>query len=137
LVGHFGRTFGGLSPNATSFVQNLAAAVQGALIHREVEIKGTTGQSIWIGFSLTPVRDTKTNLVVSVISEGRDLTEMRDLSAQLSQAQKMQALGQLAGGIAHDFNNVLQAVSGAARLIGAAGCPKTRSLYVRPYSSVV
>jgi PAS domain S-box-containing protein len=37
--------------------------------------------------------------------------------AQLAQAQKVQALGQLAGGIAHDFNNILQAVTGAMSLI--------------------
>jgi PAS domain S-box-containing protein len=47
----------------------------------------------------------------------RDVTERKRLQDQLSQAQKMEAVGTLAGGVAHDFNNVLQVALGYSELL--------------------
>ena len=46
-----------------------------------------------------------------------DTTEQKNLEVQFTQAQKIQAVGQLAGGIAHDFNNLLTAMIGFCDLL--------------------
>lgn len=54
-----------------------------------------------------------------------DITGRKQAERAIQQAQKMQAIGQLAGGIAHEFNNMLTAIGGFAQM--ARRAPQDRS----------
>jgi len=54
-----------------------------------------------------------------------DVSERKRLEAQLLQAHKMEAIGQLAGGIAHDFNNLLTGILGYANMLRLESVPGT------------
>jgi PAS domain S-box-containing protein len=57
------------------------------------------------------------HILRDVTEKRRAETELRRTEDRLRQAQKMEAIGQLAGGVAHDFNNMLTAIRGNAELL--------------------
>ncbi|MEZ4388109.1 MAG: PAS domain S-box protein [Candidatus Krumholzibacteriia bacterium] len=65
--------------------------------------------------SITPVRDAQ-GRTVNYVAVKRDITHEQELERDIRQAQKMEAIGQLAAGIAHDFNNVVYAIMGNTEL---------------------
>jgi two-component system cell cycle sensor histidine kinase/response regulator CckA len=75
-----------------------------------------TGQTIPMDCVAFQFKDLQTGEARSIATVSRDITDRRALEQQLRQAQKFEAIGQLAGGIAHDFNNVIGAIQGWAEL---------------------
>ena len=73
------------------------------------------GTSFPIGYSSYPI--VKAGAVAGAVVTFADVTDKLNLEAQLRQAQKLEAIGQLTGGVAHDFNNLLTAILGYARLL--------------------
>jgi PAS domain S-box-containing protein len=94
-----------------------AGQVRGA----EAEWRRPDGGFVSVRLQLRSLKRKSEQPEYEVISE--DVTELRAMERQLLQAQKFEAIGQLAGGIAHDFNNVVGAILGWAE-IGYDQCGK-------------
>lgn len=96
------------------------ATGEGPLLNRRIEVQALNadGGSFPVELTIQAV-ETESKKYFSAFL--RDLSEMKEAEAQLRQAQKMQAVGQLTGGIAHDFNNLLTVIIGNLELVQAGG----------------
>jgi PAS domain S-box-containing protein len=79
----------------------------------ELTLRNRAGQPFKVKLKTCVLRESSGSVVLGIV---RDITAEMALEAQLRQAQKMEAVGQLAGGVAHDFNNLLQVISGYAEI---------------------
>ncbi len=82
----------------------------------ELDTRRRDGTPVSVEVSTSLIRN-EAEEVIGVMTSFSDRTERKRLQSQVLQAQKMDALGQLAGGIAHDFNNLLTAISGYLQLL--------------------
>jgi two-component system, cell cycle sensor histidine kinase and response regulator CckA len=96
-----------------------ALADRGFVKGYELSLKRLDGTPIVVHATSVPMRD-GAGQVVGTRTTLRDVTAQHRLREELSQAQKMEAVGRLAGGVAHQFNNLLTAIIGHAELLSSA-----------------
>jgi PAS domain S-box-containing protein len=89
---------------------------QGYVKDFELYLKKANGQPLTVRITATAVSDEK-GRVINYRGIIRDVTLEKTLEHRILEAQKMEAVGQLAGGIAHDFNNILSAIIGYGSLV--------------------
>lgn len=92
--------------------ENLAAAFRGEVCRFEIPFRRRGGQHTAAAV-YAPVREG--DRVTKVIALGRDITDQLRTAAQLQQAEKLAAMGQLVSGVAHEINNPAAIISGFAQ----------------------
>jgi PAS domain S-box-containing protein len=124
----WGRTLAELRQKPTLWIDCIRAADRPRVLEAlkrlargedfEIEYRiGSTGNGArWILDRRFPLRDAE-GKVYRTVGVARDITERKELEAQLRRAQRVESVGLLASGIAHDMNNILAPIMMSAPLL--------------------
>ena len=101
-------------PVTAAIVREAVRAGRGCTVEMLNYRKDGTG--FWNELTISPVADEHGTLT-HFVGVQTDVTERRQLEGQIRQAQKMEAVGQLASGVAHDFNNLLTVIDVCSEML--------------------
>jgi PAS domain S-box-containing protein len=118
-VGHNPRMLKSGEHDEAFYRQIWDTLLQGRVWSGRITNKKKSGALYQAETTISPIHDL-TGQIVNYVAVKHDVTQQVLMESQLRQAQKMEAIGQLAGGVAHDFNNLLTVIQGNASVMLSA-----------------
>ncbi|MCC6544621.1 MAG: PAS domain-containing protein [Nitrospirae bacterium] len=102
--------------NAICHVLDESLMLATSLSRQEISFQKKEGTNIWIGLSVSPLRD-KEGKHTGIIIVFTDLTEIKMLREQGELRQRLAMLGEMSGGIAHELRNSMGSIMGYAKML--------------------
>ncbi len=82
------------------------------LYRGEAIFKKADGKEIFLGFSITPLKDKRGRIIVF-----QDITKIKEMEEQVMRSQRLAAIGEMAAGIAHEIRNPIASISGSIEVL--------------------
>lgn len=93
-----------------------SVSTEAVMSRQELEMERSGGERIWVGISISLLRDRKENVIGTTLVF-TDLTEIKRLQEQVESKKRLMVLGEMSAWIAHEFRNYMGTVFGFARLL--------------------
>ncbi|MBI2496802.1 MAG: PAS domain S-box protein [Opitutae bacterium] len=102
--------------NAAFYTAMWETIRRGEVWHGELENCRKDGAIYQEQMTIAPVRDPQ-GRIAHYVAVKHDISEQKKLEQQITRAQRLESIGQLASGIAHDLNNILAPITLALELL--------------------
>lgn len=88
------------------------------VLTRDIQRRKKDGKVIDVSLSLSPIRDDQ-GQIIGIMGIARDITERKQMEAEMKRLDGLNLIGQMAASIAHEIRNPMTTVRGFLQLLGA------------------